>query len=109
MGDHASGLARIEAYRTALRAWKRLLDETDAASAAAAHFDDVMNFGRAFDAAQGFARRGAAYAVAEKIARMNLAKVPSDKSWQDKADAAVKASAAAAGLSSEPAAAVPQP
>ena len=39
-----------------------------------------MNFGRAFDAAQDSPDARAAYAVAEKIARMNLAKDPSDKS-----------------------------
>jgi tetratricopeptide (TPR) repeat protein len=109
VGDHASGLARIEAYRTALRTWRRLLEEAKAASAATAHFDDVMNFGHAFDSAQDSPDARGAYAVAEKIARMNLAKDPSDKSWQDKADAAAKASAAAAGPSAEPAAAVPQP
>jgi tetratricopeptide (TPR) repeat protein len=109
VGDHGSGLARIDAYRTALRAWKRLLEEAKAASAAAAHFDDLMNFGPAFDAAQDSPDARAAYAAAEKIARMNLAKDPSDKSWQDKADAAAKALAAAAGLSAEPAAEVPQP
>ena len=109
VGDHASGLARIDAYRTALRTWKRLLDGAKAASAAAAHFDDLMNFGRHSTQRKTRPTRAPPMPSREKIARMNLAKDPSNKPLQDKADAAAKASAAAAGLSAEPAAAVPQP
>ena len=80
----------------ATRTWKRLLDNPKSANTAAKHFDDVIGFARAFDAARDWPDAQTAYGVAQMIALRNFGKDPSDPGWKDKADEAAARAATAA-------------
>jgi tetratricopeptide (TPR) repeat protein/energy-coupling factor transporter ATP-binding protein EcfA2 len=96
LGDHSEGLDQIVAYRSATRTWKRLLDGPNSANEAAKHFDDVIGFARAFDAARDWPDAQTAYDVAQMIALRNFGKDSSDTSWKDKAAEAAAGAATAA-------------
>ncbi len=108
-GDRSSGLAQIDAYRAAVRTWKRLIESPTDPSSAAEKFDDVMSFALAFKAQNDWPDAQTAYSVAAQIAVLNLAKNPSNSSWRDKADAAGKASVEAANAIQTAPASAPQP
>jgi tetratricopeptide (TPR) repeat protein len=92
LGDHSTGLAQIDPYRSATRIWGRLVDDPTAANWAAGQFDVVENFAQSFDAKKDWPDAQAAYRVAMKIAVFNYVKNPSDTAWRDKAEAAERAS-----------------
>ena len=92
LGDRATGLARIEAYRAAVRTWGQLIEDPKLANLAATQFDVVLGFAHAFDAMKDWPDAQAAYRVAMKIATLNYINDPSDTSWRDKAEAAERAS-----------------
>ena len=92
LGDRSTGLAQIEAYREAVRAWNRLVEDPKNADVAADQYDVVLGFARTFDTKKDWPDAQSAYKVAQKIANLNLAKDLSNASWRDKADAAGKAS-----------------
>jgi tetratricopeptide (TPR) repeat protein/energy-coupling factor transporter ATP-binding protein EcfA2 len=96
LGDHSERLDQIVAYRSATRTWKRLLDDPNSANEAAKHFDDVIGFARAFDAAGDWPDAQTAYGVAQMIALRNFGKDSSDTSWKQKADDAGARAAAVA-------------
>ena len=91
LGDHSTGLARIDAYREAISTWNRLIDDPKAADLVADQFDVVLNIAQAFDATKDRPDAERAYRVAQKIAVMNYVKDPSDTSWRDKAEIAERA------------------
>jgi tetratricopeptide (TPR) repeat protein len=91
LGDHSKGLAQIDAYRAAVRVWSRLVDDPKAADSAADQFDLVSSFAHGFDDGKDWPDAQSAYRVAQKIAELNYAKNPNDKSWRDKAEAAERA------------------
>jgi tetratricopeptide (TPR) repeat protein/energy-coupling factor transporter ATP-binding protein EcfA2 len=108
-GDRSNGLAQIDAYRSAVRTWKRLIESPTVPNTAAEKFDDVMRFARAFEAQNDWPDAQTAYGVAAQIAVLNLADNPSDASWREKADAAGKASVEAANAIQTAPASAPQP
>ena len=93
LGDHANGLMRIEAYRTATLAMRRLLGVSDGAKRAANHYCDVVAFATAFDAAKDWPDAETAFALAERIARSKLDSDPSNAAWRDRVLASAKAAA----------------
>jgi tetratricopeptide (TPR) repeat protein/energy-coupling factor transporter ATP-binding protein EcfA2 len=95
LGDRATGLARIDAYRAAVRTWNQLIDDPKLANLAADQFAAVLGFAHAFDAMTDWPDAQTAYRVAMKIAAYNFVKNPEDTSWRDKAEAAQRASVAA--------------
>ena len=103
LGDHSTGLARIDAYREAISTWNWLIDDPKAADLVADQFDVVLNIAQAFDATKDRPDAERAYRVAQKIAVMNYVKDPSDTSWRDKAEIAERA-AVEAGKAAETAA-----
>ena len=95
LGDRSAGLEQIEAYRTATRTWKRLLDNPKYSGVAVKHFDDLTIFARTFDAARDWPDAATAYDVARKIALRNLDANPSNTIWKDNAVATAKRAAEA--------------
>ena len=95
LGDHASGMAQIEAYRTVVRIWSRLIDEPKAADAAAAQYDAILEMANLFDARNDWPDAQFAFLVASKMAMLNFAKDTANTAWRDKAESAERASVAA--------------
>ena len=95
LGDRSTGLAQIEAYRDAVRAWNRLVEDSKNADVAADQYDVVLGFARTFDAKKDWPDAQSAYRVAMKIAVLNYVKDPSATSWRDKAEGAERASVVA--------------
>ena len=91
LGDHSTGLAQIDAYRTATRMWSQLLNEPGAAGAVAEQYDAVLEIARAFEAYKDWPDSQSAYLLASRMARFNFAKDPSNTSWREKAEAAERA------------------
>jgi tetratricopeptide (TPR) repeat protein/energy-coupling factor transporter ATP-binding protein EcfA2 len=100
LGDHASGLTQIDAYRSAVRTWSRLVEEPKLANAAAEQYDAILTMARVFDAKKDWPDAQSAYLVASKMATLNFTKDTSNTSWRDKAESAEKASVEA-GLAAE--------
>jgi tetratricopeptide (TPR) repeat protein len=100
LGDRATGLARIDAYRAAVQTWGQLIDVPKLANLAADQFDVVLGFAHAFEAMKDWPDAQAAYRVAMKIAAFNSVKDPGETSWRDKAEAAERA-ATQAGMADE--------
>ena len=92
LGDHASGMVQIDAYRTAVRLWARLIEEKDGAAAAATEYDIVLSMANSFNAKNDWPDAEAAYLVASKIATLNFTNDTSNTAWRDKAESAEKAS-----------------
>jgi tetratricopeptide (TPR) repeat protein len=92
LGDRSEGLNQIEAYREAVRTWKRLVEDPRIADVAADQYDVVLGFAHVFDAKGDWPDAQAAYRVAKKVAVLNLVKDPSNTSWRDKAEIAERAS-----------------
>ena len=90
-GDHSTGLAQIDAYRSAMRVYGRMIDDSKAADLAADQFDLVSALARGFDDKRDWPDAQAAHRVAMKIAVFNYVKNPEDTSWRDKAEAAERA------------------
>lgn len=103
LGDHTSGLAQIEAYRTSTLTLKRMFGTADGASRAANHYCDILTFAYAFDAAKDWPDAETAFGLAERIARTKLAADPANAAWRENAEAAAK-EAAAEGMAAENAA-----
>jgi hypothetical protein len=95
LGDRSTGLAQIEAYRDAVRAWNRLVEDSKNADVAADQYDVVLGFARTFDAKKDWPDAQSAYRAAMKIAVLNYVKDPSATSWRDKAEEAERASVVA--------------
>jgi tetratricopeptide (TPR) repeat protein len=95
LGDRSTGLAQIDAYRSAMRIWGRLLDDPKGVGLAAEQFDVILGLANFFDGKKDWPDAQTAYGVAQKIAMLNYAKDPTDASWRDKAQAAEKASVVA--------------
>ena len=93
LGDHSSGLARIEAYRTSTLGMRRLLAASGGTKRAASHYCDILAFAYAFDAAKDWPDAETAFSLAEKIARSKLDSDPSNAAWRDRVLAAAKAAA----------------
>jgi energy-coupling factor transporter ATP-binding protein EcfA2 len=91
LGDHSTGLAQIDAYRSAMRVYGRMIDDSKAADLAADQFDLVSALARGFDDKKDWPDAQAAHRVAMKIAVFNYVKNPKDTSWRDKAEAAERA------------------
>ncbi len=102
LGDHSKALDQIEAYRAAVQTWKKLLENPKASGTAAAHFDDVFGFAKAFHDAKDWPDEQAAFTLAGKMARWNFEKDPSDTKWKDRADAAAVAAEAANDIATPP-------
>src|SRR6202042_3683626 len=49
LGDHSTGLTQIDAYRSAMRVYGRMIDDPRAADLAADQFDLVSALARGFD------------------------------------------------------------
>jgi tetratricopeptide (TPR) repeat protein len=94
LGDRSKGPPQIDAYRTAVRIWGRLIDDPDpkAAELAAGQYEVILGLAHVFDAQKDWPDAQTGYRVAQKIATFNLAKDPSDTAWRDKAEAAERAS-----------------
>jgi tetratricopeptide (TPR) repeat protein len=108
LGKRSSGLPRIEAYRDAVEAWKRVTDQSTPPASVGNAYDNLIAFAQAFDAAADWRDARTAYLVAIKMAQLNLANNSADATWRDKADQARKgAEAAAAALESKSAAPPP--
>ena len=90
-GDHSTGLAQIDAYRSAMRVYGRMIDDSKAADLAADQFDLVSALARGFDDKRDWPDAQTAHRVAMKIAVFNYVKNPEDTSWRDKAEAAERA------------------
>ncbi len=90
-GDHSTGLAQIDAYRSAMRVYGRMIDNSKAADLAADQFDLVSALARGFDDKRDWPDAQTAHRVAMKIAVFNYVKNPEDTSWRDKAEAAERA------------------
>jgi tetratricopeptide (TPR) repeat protein len=95
LGDHSTGLAQIDAYRSTMRTYGRMMDDPKAADWAADQFDVVSAFARGFDDKKDWPDAQTAHRVAMKIAVFNYVKNPEDTSWRDKAEAAERASVVA--------------
>jgi hypothetical protein len=91
LGDHSTGLARIDAYRAAVRVWSRLVDDPKAADLAADQFDLASSFAHGFDDGKDWPDAQTAHRLAMKIAVLNYVKNPEESSWRDKAEAAERA------------------
>ncbi len=92
LGDHSNGLSQIDAYRSAVRTWSRLVDDPKGANAVIGQFDAMLGLASFFKAKNDWLDAQSAYRLAQKIATLNFAKNPSDTSWRDKAEAAERAS-----------------
>jgi len=104
LGERSVGLAQIDAYREALRTWKRITDKKAPPAAAKQHYDDVIAMAQVFDAAKDWRDSRTAYLVAGKMAQMNLASAPTDAGWLEKAERARKGAEDAAAALNPPAA-----
>jgi tetratricopeptide (TPR) repeat protein len=91
LGDHSTGLARIDAYRSTMRIYGRMIDDPSVASVAAEQFELVSSFARGFDENNDWPDAQAAHRVAMKIAVFNYVKNPEEKAWREKAEAAERA------------------
>ena len=91
LGDHSTGLTQIDAYRSAMRIYGRMIDDPRAANLAADQFDRVSAFARQFDDKKDWPDAQTAHRVAMKIAVFNYVKNPEDTSWRDKAEVAESA------------------
>jgi tetratricopeptide (TPR) repeat protein len=91
LGDHSTGLARIEAYRSTIRIYGRMIDDPSVANVAAEQFELLSSFARGFDENNNWPDAQAAHRVAMKIAVFNYVKNPEEKDWRDKAEAAERA------------------
>jgi tetratricopeptide (TPR) repeat protein len=91
LGDRSAGLNQIEAYREAVRTWKRLVEDPRIADVAADQYFVVLGFAHVFDAKRDWPDAQAAYRVAMKVAVLNYVKDPSDTAWRDKAEIAERA------------------
>ena len=100
LGDHATGLTQIDAYRTVVRIWSRLVDDPKLADAAAEQYDAILGMAQVLDAKKDWPDAQAAYRLASKMATLNVVKDPSNAAWRDKAEAAERASVKA-GLAAE--------
>jgi tetratricopeptide (TPR) repeat protein len=109
LGDRLTGLSRIDAYRSAVRTWGRLIDDPNSSDLAAGQYDAVLGIARALDAVKDWPDAESAYRVAEKIAVLNYVKDPSDTAWRDKAEAAERASPVAGPAAETPPADAPRP
>ena len=90
LGEDSAGQDQLDAFRDAVRAWKRIVDRRDPPDFAKGHYDDLLRFAHAFEAAQHWRDASAAYLVAVKMANLNLESDPSDETWRAKADLARK-------------------
>jgi tetratricopeptide (TPR) repeat protein len=90
-GDHSTGLAKIDAYRSAMRVYGRMIDDSNTADLAADQFELVSALARGFDDKRDWPDAQTAHRVAMKIAVFNYVKNPEDTSWRDKAEAAERA------------------
>jgi len=90
LGEDSAGQDQLDAFRDAVRAWKRIVDRRDPPGFAKGHYDDLLRFAHAFEAAQHWRDASAAYLVALKMANLNLESDPSDETWRAKADLARK-------------------
>jgi hypothetical protein len=104
-----TGLSRIDAYRSAVTTWGRIIDEPNSSDLAAGQYDAVLGIARALDAVKDWPDAESAYRVAEKIAVLNYVKDPSDTAWRDKAEAAERASLVAGPAAETPPADAPRP
>jgi tetratricopeptide (TPR) repeat protein/energy-coupling factor transporter ATP-binding protein EcfA2 len=96
LGDHSSGLARLEAYRTSTLALNRLFSMTHEAARAAKYADDVLAYARGFETVADWPDAEIAYGLAEKMAQTRLADDPSDETWTQKANEASRGAQAVA-------------
>jgi tetratricopeptide (TPR) repeat protein len=101
VGDSSTSVAQIEAYRDAIRAWKRIAGFAKPPASLKMQADSAVAMARAFADAKDWRDAQSAYWLAKHLFEMNLVDEPTNAVWRDKADAAKKAAqdAAAAALS----------
>lgn len=105
LGDRSQGVPQIEAYRDAIRAWKRVAGLSKPPAAIKHQANNALALAKVFADAKDWRDAQSAYWLAKRIWDMNLADDPTNAVWRDNSDTAKQSAQDAAAAASAAAAA----